>query len=189
MVWNFDVSFACPNIILIIPSDALRKRSLSSPLHRLRSLRIFQIALQLIDEFQMPVVVGAPRPDRAVKIKSTPIVHAGHVRAIRCRQMQQLHDEELEMLRGEQTLRENELLLRIQELEERVARSEELELRVQQLENENSAMERNYKMHFVDLEDDELSIDNIDIIIAAEKDFPDDDNHAHLKEILQSFEK
>lgn len=103
--------------------------------------------------------------------------------------MQQLHDEELEMLRGEQTLRENELLLRIQELEERVARSEELELRVQQLENENSAMERNYKMHFVDLEDDELSIDNIDIIIAAEKDFPDDDNHAHLKEILQSFEK
>lgn len=70
-----------------------------------------------------------------------------------------------------------------------MARSEELELRVQQLENENSAMERNYKLHFIDLEDDELSIDSVDIITAAEKDPHDDDNHAHLKEVLQSFEK
>ena len=45
-------------------------------------------------------------------------------------------------------------MARIQELEERVTRSEELELRVQQLENENSAMERNYKMHFLDLDED-----------------------------------
>jgi hypothetical protein len=59
---------------------------------------------------------------------------------------------------------------------------------VQQLENENSAMERNYKMFFCEIEDEELSIDGIDII-PARQDTPDEDSLAHLQEVLALYER
>jgi hypothetical protein len=61
-------------------------------------------------------------------------------------------------------------------------------VRVQQLEYENSAMEKNYKMHYCEMDDD-ISIDNISIIAPTPQPPLDDSSLNYCQEVLALYER
>lgn len=104
--------------------------------------------------------------------------------------MQQLHEEELEEVRTQAQETQVQLEREVEQLRrergEVQAKVAALELRVQQLEYENGVLERNYRHHNYDIEQDDLEIDNIEPITCPEESQLDESAIVTFREIVDS---